>query len=217
VPRPPRTRGRVCFALRLFALSIMLAALLAPPASAAAPTVTAPSPPLTAAWWQTFLSTPGDSFSRCDLGQGNIVFLAGTTGGTARRSCTLTAGTSVLVSPINGECSQVEGNGDTPAELRACASGQADAMTNLSLSLTQGREPVPVPQLSTLRVASPVFEFNAVAGNVFGIAPGPSRSVSDGFWALIGPLKPGPYTLSFGGAVPTVGFTTQATYRLTVV
>ena len=196
-------------------LSLMVATLLLvpAPASAAPPSVKKPPPPLTALWWQTFLgSSDPNSFDRCDLGTGDVVFLAGTTGGSATRSCTIPAGTSLLVPLINGECSEIEGNGETPAELRQCADDQADLFGGLSLVI----DGVAVSDLTRLRVHSQVFQFTAVEGNVFDIGPGPSRSVADGYWALISPLAPGAHTISFGGTFDDGVFTTHATYNITV-
>ena len=199
--------------LRSLCLGVLGALSIAPAtAIAAPPPVKKPPPPLTALWWQTFVSTSGNALDRCDLGTGDVVFLAGTTGGSATRSCTIPAGSSLLVPIINAECSEAERNGRTPAELRRCARGFADAFTGLSLTI----DGVPVADLSRFRVQSQVFQFTAVEGNQFGIPPGTTRSVADGYWALIGPLAPGQHTVSFGGTYPPQNFTTLATYQLTV-
>jgi hypothetical protein len=200
--------------LRSLAVGVILAVLLLGPtaAMAAPPAVRKPPPPLTALWWQTVLSIPGDSLDRCDLGTRDVVFLAGTTGGAATRSCTIPAGTSILVPLINVECSTVEGNGDIPAELRACARGFAEQFTDLSLTI----DGVAVADLQRFRVHSPVFQFTAAPGNVFGIPAGTTRSVADGYWVLIRPLSPGTHIISFGGAFLPGGFTPSVTYTLTV-
>ena len=199
---------------RLVAVSLLLVSLLLGPTAAVAapPQVKKPPPPVTALWWQTFLSISGNPLDRCDLGTRDVVFLAGTTGGAATRSCTIPAGTSILVPLINVECSTAEGNGDTPAELRACARGFADQFTDLSLTI----DGVAVADLQRFRVHSQVFQFTAAEGNVFGIPAGTTRSVADGYWALIRPLPPGTHTVSFGGAFPPGGFSTLVTYTLTV-
>jgi len=113
---------------------------------------------------------------------------------------------------INVECSTAEGNADTPAELRACARGFADQFTDLSLTI----DGVAVASPQRFRVHSPVFQFTAAEGNVFGVPVGTTRSVAECYWVLIRPLSPGTHTISFGGAFPPGGFTTSATYTLTV-
>jgi hypothetical protein len=60
-----------------------------------------------------------------------------------------------------------------------------------------------------------------VQDNMFAIPPGTGGSLSDGYWALIGPLAPGTYDVSYGGSYqppdqPPV-FSTDVTYHLTVV
>jgi hypothetical protein len=203
-------RSRVVWMLALAIASVMFAA--AAPASAAPPVAKKPSPPLTAQWWQSFVSIGGNALDRCDIGSGDVVFLAGTASGSATRSCTISSQQSILVPLINVECSTIEGNGDTPAELNKCARGFADQFTDLSLVI----DGTPITNLTKFRVGSPVFSFTAAEGNVFGIPVGTTRSVADGYWALISPLPVGTHTISFGGAFPSGGFATSVTYTLTV-
>jgi hypothetical protein len=84
---------------------------------------------------------------------------------------------------------------------RACARGFADQFTDLSLTI----DGVAVADLQQFRVHSQVFRITAADGNVFGVPAGTTRSVADGYWALIRRLSPGTHTVSFGGALP-VGY-----------
>ena len=130
------------------------------------------------------------------------------------RSCTLSAGTSILVPLINIECSRLEGNGDTPAELRTCAEDIADGFTDLRL--TGERRPDRHERASGAVAALRVTE--RVPGNTFlGVPVGTTTAVSDGYWALIGPLAPGTYDIAFGGTYPPAPFSTSTSYHLTVV
>lgn len=183
-------------------------------ASAASPEVTVPPGALTTGWWQTFATIPASaaSTSLCGLGRDHVVFLAGTFGGTATRSCAVPARDSILVPVINNECSTAEGNGTTPAELIACNENIVKDFTDLKLTI----DGVPVPDLFSFRVRSQPYGLNAAANNITGIPAGGTLSVSDGYWALIGPLSPGAHTVSFGGSYPPGGFTTFVTYNLTV-
>jgi hypothetical protein len=207
-------KGRRGKLLRWAVSTAIAGCVVLPAVSTAAPTpaVAPPRPSLTALWWQTYVSLP-DAGSRCDLGIDKVVFLGATTGGPVSRSCTLPAGPSILVPLINVECSSLEGNGRTPAEWRACATGFADDFTDLSLTING----VAVADLTRLRVQSQPFAFSPVQNNLFGIPPGTGGSVSDGYWALIGPLAPGTYDVSFGGSYPPAAFSTDVTYHLTVV
>ena len=93
-----------------------------------------------------------------------------------------------------------------------CARDFADQFTDLSLTI----DGVAVADLQRFRVRSPVFQYTAAQGNVFGVPAGTTRSVADGYWVLIRPLSLGTHTVSFGGAFPPGGFTTFVTYTLTV-
>jgi hypothetical protein len=185
------------------------------PAAAAPPAVKKPAPPLTAQWWQEFVALGGNALDRCDIGTRDVVFLAGAASNEpATRSCTISSRQSILVPLINVECSTAEDDGRTPAQLRKCARDFADQFTDLSLVI----DGAPVANVAKFRVGSPVFTFTAVAGNVFDIPTGTTRSVADGYWVLISPLPPGTHTISFGGTFPSPegDFTPRATYTLTV-
>jgi hypothetical protein len=206
--------------VRWIALSAMVGCVLLPTASTAAstPKVRPPSAPLTAHWWQTYVSIQ-DPADRCDLGIDKVVFLNGNPapdGSPAIRSCTLAAGTTILVPLINVECSSLDDPpflATTTAARRACAKGFADQFTDLVLEI----DGVAVGHLTRLRKSSPPFVFSPVEGNAFGLHAGTGDSASDGYWALIGPLAPGTYHVHFGGSLPPFDFTTDTTYTLTVV
>jgi hypothetical protein len=177
--------------------------------------VRVPDAGLTEAWWQTYAGLADDkAFDRCDLGSGRVLFLAGTGGGAATRSCPVPKGRSLLVPLINVECSTVEGNGSTYRELRRCVEDIADDFTAVNLTI----DGVAVRHLERFRVQSGLFYFTSVEGNFLGIpaSGGPTKSVSDGYWAQVGPLRPGRHTVSFGGEWPPGQFKTTSVYHLTV-
>ena len=203
------------------ALSAVVGWILLPSPATAAPRPAVKKPPraLTALWWKAYVGIPGsEAASRCDLGVGKVVFLGAFTGESASRSCTLRAGTSILVPLINVECSSLEVGTDffgaTVAERRACAARFADEFTDLFLTINGVAVGDP---MSRFRVQSPPFRFSPVEGNFNGIPAGTGGSVSDGYWALIGPLAPGTYDVSFGGSYPPLGFSPSLNYHLTVV
>ena len=154
------------------------------------------------------------TFERCDLGTVNVVFLAGTAaGGTAVRSCTIPKNKTILVPVINVECSEAEGNGSSFAELKACTNDFVSGFTDLVLEV----DGVRIRHPADFRVESRLFHFTSVADNPFGI-PSAVRtpSVSDGYWAQVGPFREGIHTVSFGGSYPPFDFSTRANYTLTV-
>jgi hypothetical protein len=220
VSSPSRTSGRGKL-LRRVTLGAIVGVLLLPGATMAAPTppVAAPSKSLTAQWWQEHVAlSAADAANRCDLGPGDVVFLGATATGTVSGSCTLAAGTSVLLPLINVECSSLEDPpffGANPGQRLVCAKRFADQFTDLSLTING----VTVGNLRRLRVRSQPFEFSPVSGNVLNLPPGTGGSVSDGYWALIGPLAPGDYDVVASGSAPNPPgvFTTNITYDLHVV
>jgi hypothetical protein len=217
-------------------VGLLLALLVAFPAGAQAAGRHAPAIPPNASpfgksygewsalWWQqafavdtTSSSNPfADGAQPCSLGTRKVRFLVGGTvnAQTAERSCTIHTGQAIFFPVINAECSELEGNGSTEAQLRSCAAGFGDAFTSLHATV----DGVPVRNLSRFRVQSPLFRFTAVENNPFGVPPGgPTPSVSDGYWVMLHPLPPGEHTISFGGALPAFDFTTAATYTIRVV
>ena len=231
--RPRSAFVRRCLTVCGLALAA-LAVAVATPASAAPYRVFPPdSKPFgktygqwSAEWWKQAVretGATGTPFAAGEvdcaaLGMGDVVFLVGTTSGTGspvERSCAISKHAAILVPPINGECSEAEGNGSTDAELRTCAALQADGMTNVRLSI----DGTALTGLNNFRFASPLYRFSPVAGNVFEPYPPAatnSPSVADGYWVMIDKLKKGTHTVSFGGDFPAAGFSTQTTYTLTI-
>jgi hypothetical protein len=60
-----------------------------------------------------------------------------------------------------------------------------------------------------------------VSDNPFGVPATPpgqlSPAVADGYWIMLPPLPTGTHTIKFGGAAPAFGFSTAASYTITVV
>jgi len=170
-----------------------------------------------AAWWQWILAIPAANSpvndptgANCGVNQsGPVWFLAGTTGGDATRACTVPSSRAVMFPIINGECSQAEGNGTTAQQLRRCAINQMRGAVVSAIV-----DHVPLQNLSQYEVTSPLYTFNAVAGNAFGIAAGSSISVADGYYVIVRPFSPGSHTIQFRGVIG--GFETGVTYNLTV-
>ncbi len=178
-------------------------------------------------WWQWVLSIPKDSNPLmdktgefCGVEQsGDVWFLAGTLGGTAKRKCTIPAGKAILFPIINAECSTIEGNGETEIELRNCA----NLLINHVVVKQAIVDNVALKDLDDYRVLSPLFTFTLPPDNILGITGGtsiPSNSVSDGFWILLEPLPAGQHDIQIIGVAPfpefRFTFRTKVTYHLTV-
>jgi hypothetical protein len=189
----------------------------AAPASVASPAWPTQATLLSAQWWNWAVGQPASNSplkgANCAVGQsGHLWNLAGApTTKPITRSCTLPSDKSILQPVINGECSNVEGNGPTDQDLKKCATGLIAGFTG-SASL-DGRT------LPVVLLTSQPFALHYKAGNVFGIGgnrTGTTKSVASGFWVKLPPLSPGCHRLHVKGAVAN-GFSQDVTYRLRVV
>lgn len=195
-----RVSGFRRLAVGLFAAC---AALVAAPAASAAPAPTKLAADLTALW-TTVLETPSAQNS---FGTGGAAFACWNLGGTVAPfgpsgvpSCTVKPGTKIFVAASSVECSTLEGNGTTEAQLRACAE-QSDVQT--APSVTVDGHPVPVKEAET-----PLMNIVLPAGNIFGLPAGTTGlSVGHGWVAHLNPLTPGTHTIA--GSAPS--FTTTIT------
>ena len=235
--------GRVSRGMLLAAV-LLLGTVPSPPAALAAadPGVLPPQSSAfgkslgawSAAWWQWAFAIPtgqnpllDDSGANCGVGQaGKVWFLGGTFAltenpsthdvvGTASRTCSIPNGTAVLIPIINAECSTIEGNGTTEAELRACARGFMDGVTVLTADV-DGRS---VSNPRQYRATSPLFSFTLPSDNLLGKPAGTSPSVSDGFYLLLAPPSVGAHSIHVHGEAPlspTSSFILDVTYALTV-
>jgi hypothetical protein len=215
----------------------MLLGLLAPSAAASSFTIVQPTQKYagktygqwSAAWWQwaANISEPNspvtdDTGADCAVNQnGPVWFLAGTTEGSATRRCTVPPGKAILVPIINGECSTVEGDGTTEAELRACAEDLMDHVTQTSASVDGTAIDLGPVSQGRFRFQSPLFTITFAPNNGFypdGSVAGTGQAVADGFWLLIRPLPKGQHTIDFQGTAVfgDVVFQVGVHYDLTV-
>ncbi len=187
-------------------------------------------------WWQWVSSlnniTDPNPFtdlgqSGCDVGlqdDGRLLFLVGSAKdpetGFVEHECGVKQGTSILFPIVNVLCDDLEGPpffGATEQEQRICANNFINNASSLHANI-DGYE---VKDPEQYRIDSPAggFEFTAISGNPVSIPPGNGTGVSDGFWILLKPFKPGEHTISFSGNLTFAdGFVFQvgATYFLDV-
>lgn len=178
-----------------------------------------------AEWWKWAVSMPLDHHpladtADCSAGQsGSVWFLGGSfvTAETTRR-CTIPAGKALFFPVLNTECSTIEPdpfNGETEAELSACAKGWVDGATGFCTI-----DGVPVQNMDKYRVQSPLFTFGPLPANnvlFIDVPPGTTgQSVSDGIWLMLAPLPVGQHNIDFGGVFAS-GFNFHIIYQITVV
>jgi hypothetical protein len=180
-----------------------------------------------AQWWSNLLSTPVVNGSQPYLdggafeGENGVLFLVGIPGG-ATFDITIPPGTPLFFPVVSIECSVFEPDpfhGDDEASLRACAKNLMDNTSGL-FAVIDG---VPVQDLDSYRVTSPLFEWGPLPeDNLFAFfgfdAPAGTTSlaVDDGVWLLLPPLSVGTHELHFGGTFDSLGFGIDTTYRVTV-
>jgi hypothetical protein len=220
----------------------MLLGLLAPSAAASSFTIVQPTQKYagktygqwSAAWWRwaANISEPNspvtdDTGADCAVNQkGPVWFLAGATGptgGSATRRCTVPADKAILVPIINAECDTLTEPtvGGTEAQLRACAKGFMDLVTQTSASVDGTAIDLGPVSQGRFRFQSPLFTITFAPNNGFypdGSVAGTGTAVADGFWLLIRPLPKGQHTIDFQGTAVfgDVVFQVGVHYDLTV-
>jgi hypothetical protein len=202
----------------VIAISVILAlAVAAPIASGQTVSHRLGVKALTEAWWTWALTDPSPMVGDYDVDdpqcEGEFVegvfFLAGTLqGGDATRTCTVPAKTALFFPVITAFCTADEPN------YPQCATGPVD--TGLA-----NREPYATldgEDLKFRRITSEEFPLILPEPNIFGLPGGEYEhlATSDGLWVYLPQgLKPGEYTLEFGGAIG--GSPLNITYELIVV
>jgi hypothetical protein len=184
-----------------------------------------------AEWWQTMYSQPVVNGQHPLLTGGAIItedalFLAAALSPTPNPptttiEVTIPRSTPILIPVVNAECSTIEPepfHGDTEPELRACANGHIDETSGLSATI----DAVPVTELATYRVQSPMFEFTLPPNNVleFQGIPAPAgttaQAVDAGVYLLLKPLTKGTHTVTVRGTFDEFGAAINTTFRITV-
>ncbi len=182
---------------------------------------------LAAEWWQWALSRPvednplfgGDpdyNDEQCD-GQpvsdtpGKKWFLAGTFDGSAvERTCTMPVGRQLFFPVVN--VAVVPDPGETEEEVLAQANEFIDSvLADPELSMTVSVDGKTVKAKRLVRAEAPLF-----TGESPLLDPGSYQAVADGLWAALPPLSKGEHTIHFEISAPSVGFSQDNTYHLTV-
>jgi hypothetical protein len=161
-----------------------------------------------ARWWQWLYSMPeavNPSFDitdeRCGYGQsGPVFFLPGNwTGEVLEVTCVVAEGTAIYVWVSGAQCSTVEPPpffGRTEDELRACATENADRLTNIELRIN-GHD---VPDLEAYRDVAPLSTIVFAEDNFLGVPPGVAQAVSDDYSVMIAPPPPGEYEVTISSS-----------------
>jgi hypothetical protein len=186
-------------------------------------------------WWKWVLAIPASqnplldqTGADCAIGQnGGIWYLAGTTGGSVTRSCTIPSRKAIFFPIVNA-------NNDYPCpdpnfppapgqSLKDFLTEGAVALIDLTTELEADLDGVNVPDLFSYRGTSNMYSFagDSSLTAVFDpcITGSDQKAVSDGYWLLLAPLSAGPHTLHFRAKLvfpDGSSFSPEATYNLTV-
>lgn len=169
-------------------------------------------------WWQWAMATPvsqspiyDDDGSRCGMAQrGTTWYLAGTSGGTSIRHCTIPAGVRLFIPVVNTFCFPDESYSD--AFCVTDTDAFIESFRSEDLRLTVDGRPVPV---TDVRDATD-FRFAVGADGVFGTPAGVYRAtIARGYWGLVRELRPGAHLVEISATGPD--FSLAVTYHLQVV
>lgn len=150
----------------------------------------------------------------------NVWFLAGTTGGSVERSCTIPASKAIFFPLLNTECSTAEDPSLTTEEaLRDCARNNAPDRARIVLKASvDGQE---IPDLVKYWTESSLYNYTLPADNIWGAPAGPTQEVAAGYYVMLKPLPPGTHIIQFSGANVDIGgtqtFATEVIYHLTLI
>lgn len=198
-----------------------------------------------AKWWVWAYSMPVDHHplyetADCSAGQlGKVWFLGGTytassfpggAEGSFNRTCTVPTGTALFFPIINSEAATLEGDGEGYEALLAKVTYYQNAATDLYATI----DGVPIQNLQSYRVQSPLFQYgplppnNIPCNNGFGLCEDltgkTSDFVADGVFLMLPPLSVGTHEIAFGGkaiyladdGTPFFTFTLNGVYEVIV-
>jgi hypothetical protein len=216
----------------VIAISVILALAVAAPIASGQTTSHRQGPKdLTEAWWTWALADPSPAVGDYGVGdprcEGEFVegvfFLAGTFGGDATtRTCTVPAKTALFFPVLNSFITEEEAaypEGPTNFVDTALANGEFSATLdgeNLKIKrITRTFQPLILPEPNVFGLPGGEYGHPACAD------PTRCLTASDGLWVYLPQgLKPGEYTVHFGGTSVTADgepFSVDVTYNLIVV
>lgn len=158
------------------------------------------------------------SSQKCTMGQqGPVWFLAELLSGKEERTCTISAGKSILLPLLDGECDLSDTTLHNDQDVRQCASeGNDNGVISASI------DGVPLNNLNSYRTHSEFFNLTIPADNVFKEGPpGTYKAFAEGFFLFLKPLAPGKhdvhYTFNVVNPIKTqYNYAADLTYHLVV-
>ena len=128
--------------------------------------------------------------------------------------CQMPAGMMLYVLVMGGECSTAEQPpfyGANYKELRACA-----LLDYHPADLQASVDGIPVRSIEKYTTLSPLYQFHLPGDNFLGNIAGTYKSVAYGTGFILAPLSPGKHTVHVHGSMPSIGYTSDVIYNITV-
>ena len=177
----------------------------------------------TARWWQWILSIPKDQNPGNDKTGRNfreqndphVLFLAGThrLSGPAERTVTIPSNKAVLLPVVNFTISFAENpNLKTESDLISHARSNIDDIAKKEVNI----DGIKIQNLDKYRVQSSIFTVTFPENNIYGVDPGPTKGISDGYWVFLKPLIPGNHNIHTFGSCLAGRVNIEVTYHLNV-
>jgi hypothetical protein len=179
--------------------------------------------------WQQWLMSAPESINPavditgkyCSLNQnGPVWFLAGTVGGSADRTCNIPKGKDILFPIIASECDEKTfPNVKLLEDKIRCAQEDNNNVLDMKVVI----DGTPLKNLERYRITSPQYNLTFPEKNMFGVAPGNTVGLSDGYWIFLQPLKPGIHTIYFSASSPenptigTTSFVVNVKYTINII
>jgi hypothetical protein len=152
--------------------------------------------------------------------QGKTWFLAGTSDGSeVVRICTMPVGTQLFFPVVSAVGFPFANTNETPETERAAAIAFINAVLadpKFSMLVTVDGKMVKSNRI-VRAISEPFFTLTLPEENVVSQPAGEYEATANGLWVTLPPLPPGKHTIHFEISAPTVDFSQDNTYELTVV
>lgn len=173
-------------------------------------------------YWKWILSLPTTNSAykdstgeKCAVGQtdsnSSVFYLAGGGGGKHDRTCKIPAGKGILIPILHVTFSEKEVPNASVQELSRLAKIDQDHVTSLYLEINgekifdekypRGIANEQNSAVAKYRTHTNPFEAIYPVNALYGVSPGPSKVVADGFYILTEPLDKGTYDVVFKGTI----------------
>jgi hypothetical protein len=181
-------------------------------------------PVWTTKWWQWFIGIPNTeqpfpdtTGAKCNTNQAGPVWYLVGSAGKVERNCTIPSDKAIIFPILNTECSYSESPSlKNEEELRKCA---VDSNKNAVLKASlDNRE---IKNIDRYRITSELFNVTYPSDPVFPTNSNFSQAVSDGWFLMLEPLKPGQHEIKFsasqiGGQTTGESTVVDVTYHLNI-